>query len=280
MRQVQDLASGRRLSIAAAILPLLAGCHSAASAGSAATVNGEPITMNQVAAETQPGAPAGSEAGDRSLDELVNRKVLSQEAVRQHLDESADTKLALEKARDLVLADALTRHIADQQPMPAAPAIDSFIQKHPKMFAAREILVLDQLQVAAAAVDAKWLRSAKTITEAAAILRAHAVPFEQGRARVDTATLPPVLLDFIARSPTEPFAVPQGAKLIVNQLIARQPAPVPAAQVHEAAVTAMRREVLVKKIPAELATLRAAASISYANGFAAPRPAAAPGSPR
>lgn len=259
----------------------LGGCDRAPQAGAAATVNGDVISRADLAAEARgTGTGTDDRASQRALlSEVVDRKLLAQEAVAQKLDQSPEFKAAERKARETLLAEALVARL-NGGGEPGKAAVAKFVADNPAMFAAREVLSLDQLQVAAAAVDGAWLRPANNLADAAAILQAHHVPFQRGHATADTAALPPPLLKVLTEHPNDPFAVPQGDKLVISQVTGRQRAPVPPEQANAVAAAELRRRALGQATASTLAELRAKATVSYGEGFSAPAVPAAGGGGR
>lgn len=253
------------------VLAALAGlgaCNSTSVKDVAATVNGEPISRADLAIEAK--HASGDSPADQQgvLARAVDRKLLAQEAVAQKIDDTPEFKVAERKARETALAEALLRRASGGEP--DAAAIKAFIADNTAMFGGREMLQLDQLQASAAAVDGAWLRSANTLAQAADILKAHGVSFERGHATADTAAMPPELLKVLTEHPNDPFALPQGDKLVISQVTGRQRAAVPAAQADAVAVAELRRRAVQKAVAATLARLRTGAKITYGEGFSAP----------
>lgn len=85
----------------------------------AVMVNGEPIYISDVEAEAisrriiEPGEDLfiGSDAFERILDELIDERLLADEAEARSLDKSADVRHSLERARAAILAGAVTEQI-------------------------------------------------------------------------------------------------------------------------------------------------------------------------
>jgi peptidyl-prolyl cis-trans isomerase C len=85
----------------------------------AVMVNGEPIYISDVEAEAitrriiAPGEDLviGSDAFERILDELIDERLLADEAEQRSLDKSADVRHSLERARAAILAGAVTEQI-------------------------------------------------------------------------------------------------------------------------------------------------------------------------
>jgi hypothetical protein len=136
------------------------------------------------------------------------------------------------------------------------------------MFRSREVLSLDQLQVEAAAINTDWLRPANSLADAARILTAHHVPFQRAHATADTGSMAPQLLKVLADRPNEPFAVPQGDKLVISQLVDRRPVAVPPEQANAIAAAEIRRRAYLETATSVLGNLRTKAKITFGDEFA------------
>ncbi len=262
----------RRLPVLLVAAMSVAGCSRAPSADAAATVNGEAIARGDLALEARSsGTGADNDVVQQELlTQVVNRKLLAQEAIAQKADATPEFKVAERKARETALAEALMLKLVGDKARPTTAAIRAFIAENPTMFGGREVLTLDQIQTEAAAVDAAWLRSANTLAETATILEAHHVPFQRGRATADSAAMPPQLVKLLAEHPNEPFALPQGDKLLISQVTGRQRAAVPLDQVDALASAEIRRRAFQQAAATTLTNLRAKAKITYGQGFTAP----------
>ncbi len=248
----------------------VAACNRAPAGDAAATVNGEAIgraDLNLEAAALDSG-PGDANSQRELLAQVVNRKLLAQEAVAQKLDATPEFKNAERKARETALAEALMRKAVGNKANPTPAEIQSFIAANPGMFSSREILSLDQLQVEAAAINNDWLRPANSLADAERILKEHNVPFQRGHATADTGSMAPALLKLLADRPKEPFAVPQGDKLVISQLVDRRPVAIPAGQVNAIAAAEMRRRAIQQTAESTLRDLRAKAKITFADEFA------------
>lgn len=260
----------------------LAGCNDAPTADVAATVNGEVIARGDLALEAQGSGTGADDAATQQalLGQVVNRKLLAQAALAEKVDATPAFKVAERKARETALVEALMVKLAGDKVRPSAATIKNFVAEHPAMFGSREALTLDQIQAPAAAVDGAWLRPADTLADVARILTEHRVPFERGSATADTGAMPPQLLKLLAQRPDEPFALPQGDKLIISQVTARRRIPVPPGQVDVLAAAEIRRAAFQQAATKAIADARAKAKVTYGDGFTAPAEAGAAGEQR
>lgn len=261
-------------STALAAMILLAACNRQPAGEKAATVNDEIISRDSLALEARNSGTGTDDATAQRalLAQVVNRKLLAQEALAQKVQDTPEFKLAEQKARETALVEALMTKLIGDKANPGPAAVKTFIAENPAMFGSREALGLEQIQTSAAAVDAAWLKPANSLTDVARILDEHKVPFERGRANADTAAMPPELLRVLAEHPNEPFAVPQGDKLIISQVVKRQSATVPAEQADMLAAAEIRRRAFQEAAGKAITDARAKAKITYGQDFTPPTP--------
>ncbi len=247
-----------------------AGCNKTPAGNAAATVNGEVIGRADLDLEAASldGGAGSPKSRQELLTQIISRKLLAQEAVAQKLDATAEFKSAERKAREMALSEALMSKLVGTKANPTPEETQKFIAANPGMFRSREVLSLDQLQVEAAAVNNDWLRSANSLADAARILNEHNVPFQRGSATADTGSLAPQLLKLLADRPNEPFAVPQGDKLVISQLVGRRPVSVPPGQESAVAASEIRRRAYQQAAESMLRNLHAKAKITFADEFA------------
>lgn len=99
------------------------GSNRSVDAATAALVNGEPIYISDVELEAaaqgriEPGTPFDPENPDfrQVLDELIDQRLLAQEALRRGLDETPDARRRLEAARERILGNILVENLVANQ---------------------------------------------------------------------------------------------------------------------------------------------------------------------
>ena len=261
-------------SAALTAMLMLAACTSKPAGEAAATVNGEAISRDSLALEARNSGTGSDDAPAQRalLAQVVNRKLLAQEALVQKVDGTPEFKLAEQKARETALVEALMTKLIGDKAKPGQAAIKEFVAANPAMFGSREALSLDQIQAPAAAVDGAWLKPANSLTDVARILEEHKVPFERGQATADTASLPPELLKVLGEHPDEPFAVPQGDRIIISQVVKRRSVAVPPEQTDLLAAAEIRRRAFQDAAGKAITDARAKAKITYGTDFTPPSP--------
>lgn len=274
--------AGLALSVAAATL-LLAACEKKVGGQVVAVVDGQEITQNELNAELNgqqipPGADRKA-VMQQLLQQIVNRKLLVGRAKDQGLDKSPTYLAQVSRAQDTVLINMLAANAAKLTTVPDTAAAARFMAQNPSLFAGRKRYVLDQIVFQAtsdAALQAK-LKPAGTMAAVEAVLKESGIAFQRGSAQLDTAALPPpVAARIAALPPGEPFVVPQNGQVVVSVIRSAEAAPVPAAQAQPAAIELLRRQTVEQAMRKQTDDARKAATITYADGFAPPKPPAGP----
>lgn len=240
-----------------------------------ATVNGEEITRQELNAMIS-GAqlPKGADrkvVQAAALDQLVNQRLIIQDAKEQGLDKTPQYLAATRRANDALLAQAMGQKLVQSIRAPFGSAVDAYIAANPTRFEQRELIGVDQIRTSVQGVTAPGIREAHSLAAVAAALQAAKLPIERGRSAIDTATVTPELMKALnSLPPGEPFAVPQGNAAIFNVVVARRPAPLAGDEARRAATAIMRRQAADEAVQKKLAALKKDAKVQYQPGFAPP----------
>ncbi|WP_444848075.1 EpsD family peptidyl-prolyl cis-trans isomerase [Duganella caerulea] len=258
---------------------------------SLASVNGEEITVLQLNEELQRSnvpQPQQQAASKQLLDSLIERQLLTGEAVKEKLDRDPRVVQSIERAKAMILAQAyLQKHMTSvAKPTPAEVA--DYYAKHPAFFANNKVFDMRQLVLATKDVTPELkavIDSAKSLDEVAAWMESHQVKFGRGQLSRSSADLPPELsAKLLAMAKNQLFIVREGERSLLIVLTDIKDRPV----TQEAAAPQIEQFLFNQKnkeaAAAEVARLRAAAKIEYLNkqmapGADAPAAAAAAAAP-
>ena len=267
----------RQRIIFSLVLALMsASCQKKASGQSVAVVNNEEITASDLNAALSGGGTAANskDLRDATLQKLIDRKLLVQQARSDGLDKSPEYLNQLRRATDDLLINMLISRRLNTAQVPTADEINRFEASHAGMFANRETWTLQQIIFPIPkdkAVQAK-LDSAKTLDEVAQVLTSSGIQFTRASRKLDSALFPQVAYDQIAKTgPGEPFIAPGPDKAVANVIASREPNPLTGDQARSAALEMMRREQADKLAQDRVKDLRAKAKIEYQQGFAPPK---------
>jgi peptidyl-prolyl cis-trans isomerase C len=248
------------LKIARSIAPLacvaLVACHmpgtkDKAPAGQVvATVDGEEITVAELRAEManappQPNAAAAKALEKAALSEIVARKLMAHAAHDQGLDKSPEFAMMKQRANQGLLAQALQRKLASSVLTASRSDAEAFVASHPTMFAERKILTLDQLRMPRpkTPADLKDFEPLHNMGEIEAMLNKKGIPFQKSVQTVDTMQADPAVIDKLEKLPPgEPFMIPAGDAIVVNQIKDTKLSPVTGDDAVKVAMVAVRNQ--------------------------------------
>lgn len=276
--------TGKAMMLAATAAALIVtGCTKKVGGQVVAVVNGHEITQQELNGELNgatipPGADRKAIMA-QLLQRVIDRKLLTAKAEEQKLDQSPAFLAQMQRARDATLIDLLAANMAKSQPVPSPATVDQFVAGNPSLFAERRRYQLDQIAFPASnnpALAAK-LQAAKTMDAVIAALKEANVPYQAGKGALDTAAIPPDAGRRIAQlAPGEPFLVPQNGQVVASVIRSAETVPVPADQAKAGATNLVRRQGVETAVRNELQRQRAAAKITYGEGFAPPKTPATP----
>lgn len=258
----------------------VAGCKREATGQVVAVVNGEEISLSELNGELQ-SAPQG---GDKNviraaaLQNLINRKLLVQQARDRGIDKDPDFLQRERRMDDQVMIEMLGAQVTKNVPVPSAGDIDKFIRDNPQMFADRSIYNLEQIifPIPADRNQLKSLEADHTLDAVGARLNQMKIPFQRQQGKLDTAATPPDLLKQVNALPSgEPFVIASGGNVVVSVVVGKAPAPIAGEDARKVAAEMLRRQSVTDLAQKQLKQARDSAKIEYQPGFA-PKPDATP----
>lgn len=256
-------------------LVLLAGCGKAPKGQIIAIVNGQEITLSQLDSEARdlPNPQDMDRKALRSalLEGLIDRTIEVQTAREQGLDKTPEYRALKLRNEEELLTAMLGHQVAQGVPLPADAEIRAYMHAHPLQFARRQRLTLDQLSFTPPR-DRRRLAAAlanvHSLDAAAMALQSIGIVAQRGTGAIDTAQADETVAIAIDRAPPgEPILLPQGDRLVVGTIAAREPIEAPADDARLAAARAVRAATLLRESQAQIAAARSTAKISYEPGF-------------
>jgi EpsD family peptidyl-prolyl cis-trans isomerase len=267
--------------LASAALIALAACNRGGTASAPtgqviAKVGGEEITQRELSAELN-GFSSQDEATTKAaqqaaLNAIVNRKLLAHAAEEAGVEKSADFQLMKHRADELMLAQVYEQQLASKLPKPSQQEVDQYIAQHPNTFAERKIFTLDQIKVPRS-TDRKVLDRLKplhSMDEVEQVLLSAGVDYAREPATLDARSTPPALTDQIVKvGSSEPFVIPSGNAITINQVTQTRTVPFTGAPATDLAQKALMSERANKTLKDRLAELKkAAGGVQYQAGYA------------
>jgi len=260
---------------------LLAGCEKQPEGQVVAVVNGDEVTLqelnNELGNADLPEGEAKTEARNRALDSIINRRLLAGIAQEQGIDDSPEYIVRRRQLEEALLVQMLAQRTARPMKQPTAQEVNAFVAENPQMFADRAILSVDQIRFPTPARQdyIAALRPAKTMADVVTVLNRLGIKFERATTQVDSGNLPREMFERIkAVGSAEPFVIPSPGGVSVGQVVASRPAPLPANQVTPAATSLIQRRNLGTELDTMIKAAKAEAGIDYQDGFAAPKASA------
>ena len=269
---------GQRIVLAIVLACILSSCEKKPGGQTVAVVNNEEITAADLNAELNnlnvSATNAGKEVRAQALQQLIDRRLLAQQAKADGLDKSPDFLNRQRRQTEDLLISMMVSRQANTQQVPSADEIAKFEASRPGIFANHETWTLQQVTYPLpkdAALTAK-IAAAKSLDEITQALTAAGVQYTRGSRQFDSAFLPPNLYGQVVKlAPGEPFIVPGPDKAIANVITARQPSPFTPDQSRQLALSQMRRDMVNQLVAQRVKDLKAKAKIEYQPGFEPPK---------
>lgn len=275
-------AAARNMGMSLAALLLLAACQKTPKGQVIAIVDGDEISSQQLSAEIQdipvPDSTDRTVLRKAILQGLIDRHLEVAEARRQGLDKTPEFLALKKRNEEDLLARLLGQKVARTVPMPVDSEISDYIYANPLQFARRQRLIMDQLAFTPPKDRGRLsvLADAHSLDAAAAALQSIGIAPERGRGVIDTGQTEPGLAARLDKAPAgEPILLPQGDRLIVGVITAREPIAMPPAESRLAAGLAVRGSTLLRESQAQIAAARSTAKIEYEPGYAPEKSAVA-----
>ncbi len=269
---------GQRIVLAIVLAFVVSSCEKKPGGQAVAVVNNEEITAAELNAELSnenvSATDASKGARAQALQQLIDRRLLAQQAKSDGLDKSPEFLNQQRRAtEDLLIKMLISRQVNTAQ-VPSADEIAKFEASRPGIFANHEIWSLQQIQYPLpkdAALTAK-IGAAKSIDEVAQALTAAGVQFTRGSRQFDSAMLP---VSYYAQlnklAPGEPFIATGPDKAVASVITARQPAPFTPDQTRQIALSQMKHDQTNQVLSQRIKELKAKAKIEYQPGFGPPK---------
>lgn len=235
-------------------------------------VNGEEITMLQINDElSQAGISAEEQAvaTKQLLESLIDRQLITAEAVRNKIDRTPEIMQAIERAKTEIIAQAYLERIAAKIDKPSMAEINDYYQKHPEYFAQRKQFDMQQLIISTRDLSVELkaiIDAAKSLDTIAAWLDDHNIRYARGQFSRNSIDLPEQMISKLKdMKKGQLFIVSEGANSLLNAISDIKDSPVTVTnavpQIEQYLINKKSREMA----DAEIAHLRSLAKIEYLN---------------
>lgn len=266
--------SNRFAGIGLAVL-LVAGCDKAPEGQTVAVVNGEEISLSELNAELAsvnvPATADKKEVMPQLLQRVLERRLMAQEAEEQGVGRTPQFLAQERRLREELLIRQLGEKQGQAIKAPDAQAVAKFIADNPGMFQKRTRYSLDQLAFDPPADPTllNALRDDRSLGEIEQTLTSLGIRYTRNKGLLDTATLPPQVVQQIQSVPPgEPFVVPVRGQFIASVITGQEPVGTDEAQNRQAATEMLKRQQLQTTLEKQLEQARKEAKIEYQAGYA------------
>jgi EpsD family peptidyl-prolyl cis-trans isomerase len=212
----------------AALLLLTAGCNKAEPKGQViAVVNGEEVTIGELNEEARArGLSIGNdpEARAKAVQDLVNRKLLVQEARRRKIDRTPEHLLASRRLDELLLVREFVGGAANPAPLSDADLL-AYIKAHP--FAYDKRVLIRVAQISAPASLRSSLEATHSLDEVQASLQKSRIPARRSEEVWDSAQLPESMTARLLASNGGLVLIPGDGTALAVQVMSVTAQPVP-----------------------------------------------------
>lgn len=267
-----------RIIAAVAVAFLASSCTKKAEGQTVAVVNGDEITVPDLNfALNLARIPEGTDkdkARTAVLEQLVDRRLLAQQAQKEGIDKTPEFLNRQRRANEDLLISMLADRRLKTAQLPSDREIQNYIATHPEAFANRETWSLDQV-VFPAPTDPgvkNQIEGAHSIDQLIAVLQKDQIAFTRQKNRLDTSAIPPELYGKLSSLPAgEPFALSNGRQMVASAVSAKEPRPLAGDNARPVATDAIRKSQTAKSLESLLKSLKSSAKIEYQAGYSPPK---------
>jgi peptidyl-prolyl cis-trans isomerase C len=265
---------GRYLLVgsAAALAFVAVSCNKPEPKGQViAVANGEEITAAELNEEARArGLSIGNNAALRAtvMRDLVDRKLLVQQALRDQVDRTPQHLLAARRLSELLLVQEMVAARRGSPDLSDAEVRD-FIKAHPHAFDQRASIHVAQITPVRRLPPElqAGLSTAPTMEDAQRLLAAARIAAARSEHVWDSADLPEVTTERLLASNGEPTLVPAGRGLAVVQVLSVTPRPMPPEQRLSAARQWITQRRTNDALDGLITKVRSNARVEYQRGF-------------
>jgi peptidyl-prolyl cis-trans isomerase C len=236
-----------------------------------AVVNGEELTVAELNEEARArGISIGNDAAARArvVRDLVDRKLLVQQARRDEVDRNPEYLLKSRRLSELLLAQQLV-DLRRGPPDPTNADILAFIKAHPHAFDQRVSIRTAQIMVPSklpAKVQAD-LSTAGTLDQAQQLLNAAGISGARSEQVVDSANLPENTMQRLLSGAGDLLLLPAGEGMAIVQVVSMTPQPTPPDQRVSSAREWLKQHRTNDALEDLLEDARSKAQVRYQRGF-------------
>jgi peptidyl-prolyl cis-trans isomerase C len=235
-----------------------------------ARVDGEKITIHEFNDELQSRSVDDVQKENtpkQLLESLINRKLMVGEAERNKLDESPEVVRAISRAREQILAQAYLQNIASKLPKLTQTEIEDYFKMHPEFFSNCKEFKLDQLIISDKFFNDELkatIDSAEALAQVSDWMDKHNVPYLRRQVTRNSEDLnQEAVVELLKLHNGELFLSSEGDNRVLNVISSIKDSAVSLFEAAPKIEHFLKNKKMKEAVDAEIANLRAMATIDY-----------------
>jgi len=248
---------------------LASGCTQQGAKGQViATVNGQEITPQDLQAEARSSASLAQADSSVLLQRVIARTLLAQAGHSRGMDRYPGFPSDIARLKQDLIAQRMLRSSLKTPPTPTSADLEKIMANNPYMFAHRQKVTVDDINMQPPPGSFESLESLKYPTDIMARLTRLSIPNSRRTVTLDTAKAPALLAAKLATAPIgELFFIHNNNELAAMTVIDRSPVQTPPEEAAAAATQIFESAKVQGQVEALVGQLRSQAKIVYTNGF-------------
>ncbi len=238
-----------------------------------ARVNGEEITVLQINDElSRAEVPANQQqaATKQLLASLIDRQLITEEAMRNKIHRAPEVIQAIERAKANIIEQAYLESITSKIAKPSVAEINNYFQAHPEYFAERKQFDMQQVAIATRDINEELksiVSSAKSLDVVVAWLNKHHVRYARNQLSRNSTDLPEQMVAKLKDMPKgQLFIFQEGENSLLNSIFDIKNSPVTLQFATPQIEQYLNNKKSREAVAAEISHLRSLAKIEYLNG--------------
>jgi EpsD family peptidyl-prolyl cis-trans isomerase len=242
-----------------------------------ARVNGEEITILQINDELRRAdvqADQQEAATKQLLESLIDRQLITEEAMRNKIHRTPEVVQAIERAKANIIEQAYLESIMNKIAKPTMDEINDYFLKHQEYFSQRKQYDIQQLIIATKDISDElklFMDSANSLDAVSAWMDKHDIRYTRSQVSRNSTDLPEQMLAKLKEMPKgQLFMVHEGKNSLLNSISNTKDSPVTVKN----AMPQIEQYLIIKKskeaVDAEILHLRSLAKIEYLNAPKSP----------
>lgn len=201
------------------------------------------------------------------LDQIIDRKLLAQAAVREGIEQTPDYLNAIRRTREDILAEMYVRSLTRQLAPVTADQVARYMADRPYAYARRSLITVDRLVTAATPAARDIIGRQHDVDGFAAALAAGHIAFQRADGTVDTANIATTTAAKLMAAGPGRFVADENNGLVGYEIKSIRSAPIGGNEAQAAAGRAIKVEQLERLVSSRIEQERKGTRIRYQTGL-------------